>query len=260
MVSGRPVSIPYGQFSDYQDMLPQAIDDQYISVGQEQPSNIPSINGFFRHTVRLYHVMDEILLRLREAKSSAYYESQISSSEVRIRRPISSVNAVISLLNSILGLDGHLLSWHEYLPAYLQFSLEANQLDLTLPKCLQRQAQILRNRFLGLRMLLHRQTMLFLLQASERRSWPQAGIQEWPPIFSNCSNDTPIGVSTIFRQKGSPSFVEDALARTSATVCVNSALAQIESIECRPSTEFTGEGWWWNFNCENASRKIIFTT
>lgn len=175
MVSGRPLNIPYGQFSDYQDLLPQPIDDEYISTGQEQPSGKSSVNSFFRYTVRLYHVMDDILLRLREAKSSAYYESKETSSEVRIRRPISTVNAALSLLNIILQLDGHLLSWHEYLPAYLRFPLDNNELDPDLPERPQRQSQILRSRFHGLRMLLHRQTLLFLLQAPDRRCWPQAG-------------------------------------------------------------------------------------
>ena len=250
MVSGRPVSIPYGQFSDYQDLLPQPIDDPYLLSEQGQPSDIFSKNTFFRHTVRLYHVMDDILLRLREAKSLAYYESKDASSEVRIRRPVSSVNAALSLLNTILQLDGHLLSWREYLPSSLRFSLEGHELGSELPRWLKRQARILQSRFFGLRMLLHRQTMLFLLQAPDRRSWPQAGIQEWPPIFSDCSNDTLVGVSTVFRDGGDTSSVEDALARTSARICVSSAMVQIECIKLQLPKAPNGEGKWWDFNCQ----------
>lgn len=250
MLSGRPVSVPYGQFSDYQDRLPQPIDDQYISLGHEQPTGKVSVNVFFCHTIRLYHVMDDVLLRLREAKSTAYYESKNSSSEVNIRRPVSSVNAAFSLLNTILQLDGHLLSWHEYLPDCLRFSPENIEMSSKSPEWLQRQVEILRSRFLGFRTLLHRQTLLFLLQAPDRCSWPQAGIQEYPPIFSDCSNDTPINVSTVFRDSGSRSATETALACMSAQICISSAMLQIECVEVRLLGAVPSEEWWWDFNCE----------
>ncbi|KAF7504186.1 hypothetical protein GJ744_002605 [Endocarpon pusillum] len=73
---GRPVGIPYGEFSDYQDLLPREIDDQYAALGLPQPIDVPSINSFFRHSVRLYQVMDHVLLRLRHAKTTAYFDLQ----------------------------------------------------------------------------------------------------------------------------------------------------------------------------------------
>ena len=246
MIYGRPMGIPYGQFSDYQDGLPQQVDDQYIMTFQQQPSNAPSVNSFFRHSVRLYHVMDDILLRLRNAKATAYHDLQNISSDGKIQRPISNINAIISLLNTVLQLDGHLLSWHEYLPPHLQFPLEEILTGPEHSSWLQRQIHVLRARFLAMRMLLHRQTILFLLQPPERRSWPQNGIQEWPPLFSDCNSDTLVGGSTLFRQQGTPSPVEATLTHLSANICVSSAISQIKALSARLTEE-----WWWDFNCKS---------
>ena len=78
MLYGRPTGIPYGEFSEYQDLLPREVDDEHISRGHEQPVETPSMNSFFRHSVRLYHVMDDVLLRLRNAKTTAYFDIQKS--------------------------------------------------------------------------------------------------------------------------------------------------------------------------------------
>ena len=183
MLCGRPTSIHYGVFSDYQDLLPQPIDDAYISRGQNQPAEIPSLNAFFRHTVRLYHIMDDVLLRLCKAKGTSYLDMRNASIDIRINRPISDINAVIPLLNSILQFDGHLLSWHESLPSHLKFSYSlAGQLTSHTVPWNQRQVHSLRSHFLSMRMLLHRQTLLFLLQPQDRREWPQNGVQEYPPF------------------------------------------------------------------------------
>jgi len=246
MLYGRPMSIPYGIFSDYQDSLPRQVDDEYIACGQDQPVDKPSINAFFRHSVRLYHVMDDVLIRLRQAKSSAYFDIQNASSDKQVNRPISNVNALISLLNTILTLDGHLLSWHEYLPSHLQFSLQTiNTQTPTSPPWIQSQLYRLRSRFLSMRMLLHRQTVLFLLQPPERRNWPQNGIQEWPPLFSDRSNDTLVSGSTPFRREGAPSMVETTLTHLSAKICVSSARLQIEAIDKHASSNVNGE-WRWD--------------
>ena len=248
MLYGRPTGIPYGEFSEYQDLLPREVDDEHISRGHEQPVETPSMNSFFRHSVRLYHVMDDVLLRLRNAKTTAYFDIQKASSGVRINRPVSNVNAIISLLNTILQLDGHLLSWHEYLPPHLQFSLHSVvPQNLETPLWIQRQVHQLRSRFLGMRILLHRQTVLFLLQPPERLNWPQNGIQEWPPLFSDCNSDTLVGGSTPFRRQGTPSPVETTLTHLSANICVSSAILQIEAIDRQLSSKLKGE-WWWDLN------------
>ncbi|KAL8838831.1 MAG: hypothetical protein Q9170_001986 [Blastenia crenularia] len=247
MLYGRPMGIPYGQFSDYQDLLPRQIDDPIIALNQPQPDNMPSINSFFRHSVRLYHVMDNVLLKLRNAKKTAYYDLQKASSDVQIRTPVSNINSLISLFNTILQMDGHLLSWHEYLPPHLHFSLEGLE-DIAGENhpWIQRQRHHLRSRFLGMRMLLHRQTVLFLLQPSERRNWPQNGIQEWPPLFSDCYSDTLVGGHTPIRPQGVPSSVETTLTHLSASICVASATLQIEAVEKYLGSRMIGE--WWDFN------------
>ena len=239
------MSIPYGTFSDYQDRLPRRIDDTYIASDKDQPPATPSINTFFHHSVRLYHVMDDVFLRLRNAKTNAYFDVSKASIDTHINRPVSNVNALISLLNKILELDGHLLSWHEYLPTYLQFPLEAlGSPNQTFDPWVQRQFNIMRSRFLSMRMLLHRQTLLFLLQAPDRRAWPQDGIQEWPPLFSDRYNDTLVGGSTTFRRQGAPSQVETTLTHLGAKTCVSSALLQIAAIDAQTLGKFQGESWW----------------
>ena len=228
MLYGRPMGIPYGEFSEYQDLLPQQVDDEYITRSQDQPVHIPSLNSFFHHNVRLYHVMNDVLLRLRNAKTGAYSEMAKASSDMRITRPVSNINATVPLLNTILQLDGHLLSWHEHLPPHLHFSLQnIVPPNPETPLWIQRQIYSLRNRFLGMRMLLHRQTILFLLQPPERRSWPRIGIQEWPPLFSDCNSDTLVGESTPFRWQGVPSSVEITLTHLSASIGVSSAVLQV---------------------------------
>ena len=244
MLNGRPTGIPCAKISDYQDSLPTQIDDEYITRGQEQPAGTPSLNSFFHHSIRLYHVMDDVLTRLRKAKTTAYFDLQKASSGSRINRPVSSVNAIISLLNTILQLDGHLLSWHERLPSHLYFSLDSLQSpNSETPFWVQHQTYSLRSRFLGMRMLLHRQTILFLLQPPERRSWPQNGAQNWPPVFSDCNSDTLVGGSTPFRWQGIPSSVETTLTHLSASICVSSAVLQIEAIDMRLPSSVSGE-WW----------------
>ena len=242
------MGIPYGEFSEYQDLLPREVDDRYISRGQEQPTDTPSVHSFFLHSVRLYHVMDNVLLRLRNAKTTAYFDIQKASSDIRINRPVSNINAMLSLLNTILQLDGHLLSWHEYLPPHLQFPLHSvDPPNPETPQWIQRQTHSLRSRFLGMRMLLHRQTILFLLQPPERLNWPQNGIQEWPPLFSDCNSDTRVGGSTLFRRQGVPSPVETTLTHLSANICISSAILQIEVIDRKIPSKLNGE-WWWDLN------------
>lgn len=245
MLCGRPIGIPYGIFSDYQDKLPQQVDDDHIARHQEQPADTPSMNAFFRHNVRLYHVMSDVFLQLRDAKSTAYLELKKASSDVQINRPVSNVNALLSLLSTITELDGHLLSWHEYLPAFLQFPLDRIAISLqSTQSWIPHQVSTLRSHFLGMRMMLHRQTLLFLLQSPERRSWPQNGVQEWPPLFSDRYNDTLVGCSTPFRRQGLPSQVEVTLTHLSASICVSCALLQIEALDTHTSYTINGESWW----------------
>lgn len=193
--------------------------------------------------------MDNVLLRLRNAKKTAYFDLQKASSDVQIQTPVSDINSLMSLFTTILQLDGHLLSWHEYLPPHLQFSLDSLEdvADENFP-WIQRQRHHLRSRFLGMRMLLHRQTVLFLLQPSERRNWPQNGIQEWPPLFSDCYSDTLVGGHTPIRRQGVPSSVETTLTHLSASICVASAVLQIEAVEKYLGSRMIGE--WWDFNCK----------
>lgn len=47
ILCGRPIGIPYGEFAEYQDTLPQPADEEYIALGLGQPSEKPATNAFF---------------------------------------------------------------------------------------------------------------------------------------------------------------------------------------------------------------------
>lgn len=85
-----------------------------------------------------------------------------------------------------------------------------------------------------MRMLLHLQTVLFLMQAPERRDWPQ-NFQEWPPLFSDCNCDAMIGGFTPFRLEGAPSSIETTLTHLSASICTSSAILQLEAVQQQDS-------------------------
>ena len=155
----------------------------------------------------------------------------------------------LSQLTTILQLDSLLLKWHSDLPTHLKFSLNGLDDKMALSYTLQRQKVILKMRFLGMRILLHRQSVLFLLQPPHTRKWPRRPLQRLSPAgpgttrSASCLDED----ATCSHVRHSP-LVEVQLARISANICVQMAQVQIEVIDYARSLRLTG-AWWWDFHC-----------
>jgi len=158
-------------------------------------------------------------------------------------------------LTTTLQLDRMLLNWHAGLPSFLKFSLSKVEWDDRMAAEIQRQKNILCARFLGMRILLHRQSVLFLLEGPNKRSWPRSAKSSWLPLFSD--------VSTTFNADDDPSprvddeslSLETTIARLSARICVSSAQLQIENIDVLRPLKRMG-AWWWSFHCKSSSKYL----
>ncbi len=191
--------------------------------------------------------MDEILERLHKVKGIIDADLKGYPSKSEGWPLLVDGSSALSYLTVIIQLDEMLLAWHDSLPEFLRFPLEDVSVDKQHPLWLQRQTVILRNRFLGMRILLHRQTVLFLIQP-EKNVWPQNGLYMWPPVYSDTTADMSVGGSITVRHLSKPSLSEVTLAHLSAKMCVATALLQIQSIGFYAPLSLT-EGWWWDFNC-----------
>jgi hypothetical protein len=252
MVYDRPIGIPYLHMM-HEACLPQSTDDSYISQDQRQPKEVPSVNAFYISSIRLYYAMDEILERLHKANAMGQSDVECGMDSKDDSRQIDCDSNPLPLLTTIVQLDGILLKWHHSLPPFLKFSLDSvkeNNSYATFP-WLQRQRTILRNRFVGMRILLHRQTVLFLLQPSNDRIWPQNAAYNSSPLFSDISSKPSEIGSTPLHRNVIPSSLEDTIAQHSASICVSSALLQIESIDALRPLKLTG-AWWWDFHCKQS--------
>ena len=247
MIYGRPIGIPYGRFSTSPDSFPWPINDSCIIRHQAQPPRDVSMIAFFVYSIRLHYLMDEVLERLHRAKGVIDADLRGTPSKSLGWPLLVESNSALSYLTVVIQLDGMLLAWHDSLSEELQFSLEDLAADKQYPRWLQRQRIILRLRFLGMRNLLHRQTVLFLMQPY-KEIWPQNEAHMWPPLYSDTTMDMSIGGSVAVRHFSKPSLPETTLAHLSAKTCVAAALSQIESIYLYSSQNLT-ESWWWDFNC-----------
>lgn len=247
------------------DNFPRAVDDRFIALGLEQPEHVPSINAFFVSSVNLYRVMDEIIQRLHGATAASRAEpgGHLSNSS-QAASTLHGTSDAVTQLSSILQLDGLLQGWHHSLPRHLRFSLDGiDDPDLensTYSQEIKRQKVILKIRFLGLHALLHRQTILYLLQDPEKRSWPRNNSHKWPSLFS----DDPGGLGPTSWQNPSrgtgaaspPSSFEVHLAHLSAQSCVASAELQIEMIDTHRRLQQSG-AWWWDFYCKSPTNMRV---
>ncbi|KAJ5811771.1 hypothetical protein N7474_008072 [Penicillium riverlandense] len=163
---------------------------------------------------------------------------------------------VLQTLIDLVEADERLVSWHASLPDYFRFSLDSTeQQDSPQPWWVQRCKIVLKNRFLGLRILLHRQTILLLLgpcQPMESATYPS---YHWPPLFPDLMHG-PAANSTVIRPQ---SKFESVLAYLSAQICVRSAQQQIDTISVNRPANLTG-AWWWDFHCKPSIRASLFKT
>ena len=247
MIYGRPIGIPYGHLSTSPDTFPRLVDDSYAIKGQAQPVGDLSVNAFFVCSMRLYYVMDEVLERLHKVKGAIDADLKGYPSKRESWPLLVNGSSALSYLTVVMQLDGMLLAWHDSLPEQLKFSLEDVDVDKQRAHLLHKQTVMLRHRFLSLRLLLHRQTVLFLVQPN-KTIWQQNGAHMWPPLYSDTTADMSVGGSIEIRHLSKPSLPELALLQLSAKTCVLAALLQIESIYLYSPQTMT-EAWWWDFNC-----------
>ena len=236
MIYGRPLGISERTICNFEGELPKPIDDEYLAADQAQPKDVPSLNAFLGCNVELYAIMDGILEKLSQAS-------------VPQKRQDGTENNALHLLTTVVQLDKLLLNFHAKLPAYLRFPLDEMTCDDALPLQSQRQRNIFRARFLGMRVLLHRQTVLVLLQDSEKRIWHHGTTTSWLALFSIVTSASDSGNAPLGREGVQQPSLETVIARHSARICVASALLQIELIDALRPKRRTG-AWWWNFHCE----------
>jgi len=192
--------------------------------------------------------MDQVLERLHKAKSALKSNLDGHASHADIWPLFPGSSHPITLLTVIIQLDSMLLNWHDTLPGYLMFTMDDVDIKGDQPAWLQRQVNVLKIRFLSMRTLLHRQTVLYLLQPpDQRQTWPQSGSVQWPPLFADYGGGMSIGGATRFPPIGTASSSEANLAHLSASMCVKSALLTIDSIDIYSPLQLT-EAWWWDFN------------
>ncbi|RFU25946.1 hypothetical protein B7463_g10395, partial [Scytalidium lignicola] len=248
MIYGRPLGISERTSCNFDGELPKPIDDKYLAQDQPQPKDVPSINAFLGCNVELYAIMDSILEKLSQTSNVQKCQDMNTNGSSSSPQGIASIeNNALHLLTTIVQLDKLLLNWHANLPTYLKFLLDKVTCDNTLSPQIQRQRNILRSRFLGMRVLLHRQTILVLLQNSDKRIWHHGTTTSWLALFSNVTYAAEASDTPPAEAGGQQPSLEAVIARHSARICVSSALLQIESIDTLRPIRRTG-AWWWNFH------------
>jgi hypothetical protein len=163
MKLGRPPAI---NLADAEVDLPLEVDDQYIThtaLNPRQPSGRPSRISFFVHTIRLSHVIDEILSKL-----------YLSSRKLRAKRhpPVWSCKRTEE--SDIIGhsflLDGQLQAWWNDTPLHLK-------IEPDLPDCadFDRQRKVILIRYLQIRLLLQRPSFLLFSRNMIKGEFMRAG-------------------------------------------------------------------------------------
>ncbi|KAL7932210.1 N-terminal binuclear Zn cluster-containing/DNA binding domain-containing protein [Trichoderma chlorosporum] len=165
-VIDRLVSIKVGRPPTIHDIpairvgLPLAVDDEYLNEEHKysQPSHTPSKIEYFSHIVTqcrlLAKVLDTLYDNTPSTSGSGAGGSSASSSagrETRVR-----IKADLpDLLAMSIQLDGELVVWQSTLPPHLRADSEISDWHFA------RQRNVLLMRFLHIRLLIHRQTLLY---------------------------------------------------------------------------------------------------
>ncbi|KIW90318.1 uncharacterized protein Z519_08962 [Cladophialophora bantiana CBS 173.52] len=148
MKFGRPPSIILANALDVD--FPSEVDDQYIvdSVRvPRQPSNKPSKLCTFVQTIKLSFVIDKILSMLYLKQGKAARKSEESGN----------IKEQYAVLGNIVLLDGQLQTWWDNVPSHLKITPEISDgIDA------QRQRHVIYLRYLQMRLLLQRPSMILL--------------------------------------------------------------------------------------------------
>ncbi|KAL7944735.1 N-terminal binuclear Zn cluster-containing/DNA binding domain-containing protein [Trichoderma barbatum] len=164
-VIDRLVSIKVGRPPTIHDIpairvgLPLAVDDEFLNEASNytQPSNVPSKIEYFNHIVTqcrlLAKVLDTLYDNTPSSSGSAGGSSTSSSAgrETRVRIKID----LPDLLAMSIQLDGELVMWQSMLPPHLRADSDVPDWHF------ERQRSVLLMRFLHIRLLIHRQTLLY---------------------------------------------------------------------------------------------------
>ncbi|KAI9736361.1 MAG: hypothetical protein M1834_001247 [Cirrosporium novae-zelandiae] len=231
MVYGRPIRSVQVNLKASQSNLPLADDDIYIARGQKQPEGVPSLNAFFLTNIKMYYIVDEILSRLHGPKMPQinYHELDLNDSD-SWELSESLENRVLCTLTTIIQFDRILMKGLDARPDFLKFTPGSITPIGDLPFPILNQKNMLNARFLGLRILLHRQSLLFLLQKPETRSWPQSKPGLWRSPFSDVSAE-PATTTSTSNETTPPTPFEISMAQLSAGICATSAQQLIELID-----------------------------
>ncbi|OIW23940.1 hypothetical protein CONLIGDRAFT_657486 [Coniochaeta ligniaria NRRL 30616] len=131
--------------------LPLPVDDEYLNehAGYRQPDGVPSKLEYFRFIISHCRLVERVLNGIFKNGGSSGEDAKSGRLRVRMEPP--------DLLAMSIQLDGALTAWQDGLPAHLRPESEASEWAF------QRQRSVLLMRFLHLRLLIHRQTLLLYI-------------------------------------------------------------------------------------------------
>ncbi|RDW81874.1 hypothetical protein BP6252_02986 [Coleophoma cylindrospora] len=241
MIFNRPNSSSSPMYEAGLEISPQ-INDLNIEQDQNPPDQMSSLDSFFLHTTRLYCIADEISHHLSNTGVT-----NISSSSTEVHRGRSRTtdlpgSRMLSYLTTVNQLDQLLLRWRDSLPNSLKFNDHKTDREGDVLAPIQRQRNVIHTRFLGLRILLHRQSLLYLLQRSESRPLAHLPPTQWRPLFWETSIESDLAA---YSKNPTPSPLETTAAQLNAHLFVSSAQQLLELLG--PTRSHAG-GWWFDFH------------
>ncbi|KAH7336658.1 fungal-specific transcription factor domain-containing protein [Rhexocercosporidium sp. MPI-PUGE-AT-0058] len=214
--------------------FPMAIDDGYLNLGEsvcEQPQGVISQNLFMVENLKLAKVLAMIL--------GYIYGANLRGSLGQRSRSIESLEDGMSAL---LRLDGILEQFEATLPEALNWKSNLNWAPSPLTTILQRQKNVLRARFLHLRILLYRPS--FSLYCSSLR----------PVQHRSDLRTVPADENTTARGDGT---LTSSIRKRCATSCVQAACELTRAIELATMNDMTGAWWFGLFYIITCSGIVI---
>ncbi|RDW62530.1 hypothetical protein BP5796_10832 [Coleophoma crateriformis] len=241
MIFNRPNISSCPMYEAGMEISPQ-IDDLNIEKELNSPDQMSSLDSFFLHTTRLYCIADEISHHLPNTGVTNIGSSSPEVGRGRTRIIELPGSRMLSYLTTVNQLDQLLLRWRDSLPNSFKFNGDNTDREDDVPASVQRQRNVLHTRFLGLRILLHRQSLLYLLQRSESRPLAHLPSTQWRPLFWETSIESELAA---YSKDLTPSPLETTAAQLNAHLFVSSAQQLLELLAPRKSH---GEGWWFDFH------------
>lgn len=205
--------------------LPMAIDDEQLNFctsGCEQPQGVISQNFFMVENLKLAKVLATILSYIYGAGFRKPPGQQLRSTE-----------SLDDGISALLRLDGTLEQFEASLPETLDWKVNLNLEPSPVTTIFQRQRNVLRARFLHLRILLYRPS--FSLYCSALR-----GVQH--------RNDPTVSADD-FSAAREDETLTSSIRRRCATSCVQAASELAKAIELATMKDVTG-AWWFGLFCE----------